>query len=91
MSSEMIRRVANAILDSGEGCLSGLAYVDPTKAARAAIEAMRKPTQAMIAAGVAGVADVTVADAAAAAWDAIRFHQAMIDSALSSPAEDMSE
>jgi hypothetical protein len=35
----IIEKVALAILDSGEGCLSGAAYVDPHKSARAAIRA----------------------------------------------------
>lgn len=46
--SDMITRVSQAIRDSGEGCLSGLAYVDPIIAARAAIKAMREPSPAMI-------------------------------------------
>lgn len=33
----MIKKVANAILDAGEGCQSGLVYVDPVEAAKAAI------------------------------------------------------
>lgn len=44
----MIEKVARAIRESGEGDLSLSAYVDPFKAARAAIEAMREPTQAMV-------------------------------------------
>jgi hypothetical protein len=35
----IIEKVADAILDSGEGCLSGAVYVDPHKSARAAIRA----------------------------------------------------
>lgn len=82
MNSEMIRRVANAILDSGEGCLSGLAYVDPTKAARAAIEAMREPTDYMI--------DTCSGSHSAAVRASRTVHwRNMIAAALSSPAEDM--
>lgn len=43
----MIKKVAQAILDAGEGCQSGLVYVNPHQAAIAAIEAMRDPTDEM--------------------------------------------
>lgn len=43
----MIERVAEAIRLAGEGCQSGAVYVDPQAAARAAIEAMREPTEGM--------------------------------------------
>jgi hypothetical protein len=89
MSSEMIERVMKAI--EALGPMDVANYQNRERMARAAIEAMRKPTQAMIDAGLAEVSDVTVADPKAAAWDAIRFHGAMISAALSSPAEDMSE
>lgn len=34
---DTIKKIANAILDAGEGCQSGLVYVDPVEAAKAAI------------------------------------------------------
>lgn len=34
---DTIKKVANAILDAGEGCQSGLVYVDPVEAAKAAV------------------------------------------------------
>lgn len=37
---DTIKKVANAILDAGEGCQSGLVYVDPVEAAKAAIAAL---------------------------------------------------
>lgn len=49
----LVEEVARAILDSGEGCLSGLVYVDPDKAAEAALSVVRKaletPTEEMVA------------------------------------------
>ncbi|KQQ46474.1 hypothetical protein ASF69_04390 [Rhizobium sp. Leaf311] len=40
MVTDTIKKVANAILDAGEGCQSGLVYVDPVEAAKAAIAAL---------------------------------------------------
>jgi len=62
-------------------------------AARAAIEAMRNPTAEMVEAGLSAVSDVTVREPKGTAWDALRFHRAMIDAALSQspsslPSED---
>lgn len=34
---DTIKKIANAILDAGEGCQSGLVYVDPVEAAKSAI------------------------------------------------------
>jgi hypothetical protein len=38
--TDTIKKVANAILDAGEGCQSGLVYVDPVGAAKAATAAL---------------------------------------------------
>lgn len=87
--SEMLDRVARAIYEkrNGPGCSPWVnrpkGHKDPYLAdARAAIEATREPTPAMIAAGMDEVSDVTVSEPKAAAWDALRFHRAMIDEAL---------
>lgn len=37
---DTIKKIANAILDAGEGCQSGRVYVDPVEAAKAAIAAL---------------------------------------------------
>jgi glutaminase len=73
----MIDRVAKAIY-AKIGVSPGMADF----AARTAIEAMRKPTTEMVAAGLAAISDVTVSEPKATAWDALRFHRAMIDAAL---------
>lgn len=68
--SEMVERVARAILKANAECI-GLKYTDLTKAmARAAIEAMRTPTKAQTAA-------IALDINAAEVW------RAMIDAALS--------
>lgn len=38
--ADTIKKVANAILDAGEGCQSGRVYVDPVEAAKAVIAAL---------------------------------------------------
>ena len=88
--SEMIERVRAAILgavgdkvlldEGGETLIDG--YVDATAIARAAIEAMREPTEAMTAEGASCidfhdlVSDEREIDEIASSW------RAMIDTAL---------
>lgn len=73
--SEMVGKVARAIARKNTG--SGINWPSFVEEARAAIEAMREPTEAMVDAGVLDVkADVSF-------FDVNETWQAMIDAALS--------
>lgn len=74
--SEMVERVARAIADNIQAALPDGVVVDYHYAARAAIEAMRRPTEAMVDAGYDFTADPCWRE------DFIKGWQAMIDEAL---------
>lgn len=54
--------------------------------ARKALNMMLHPTVTMLEAARVELSDVTVEDAKAAAWDAIRAHRAMVRVAMTEPA-----
>jgi len=76
--SEMIERVARAIFEAMD-VSDGLDGISAERYARAAIEAIMEPTQAMYVAGL----DVTVASCAYDSADEREIYQAMIKAALS--------
>lgn len=73
MSEEMLVRVSDAITDAihADGCT-------PLRMARAAIEALRVPTQTMMAAGYRSASPCPTGQQLVGAWEA------MIDEALKS-------
>jgi hypothetical protein len=80
--SEMVERVARALCRSAALGDPGQAYIDAnwpnySTAARAAIEAMREPTEAMIGAGRGALPNFCPEDS-----DALVCWQDMIDAAL---------
>lgn len=93
MIDKMADAMANAVIGSDEGDFPRLfdmldfsgennAWLVTRGLARAALEALLKPTTAMDQAALAELSDATVEDPKAAAWDAVRGYRAMIQAAL---------